>query len=86
MTTAGHLYVLTATVMSLVALAAALPVLRDIALEGRERWRAGEPGPAVSGDEGSDTEGDGVRCRHRGAENESGYTYCEGCSRALRSQ
>ncbi len=36
MVTAGELYVLTATVLALVALVAAVPVLCDIAMEGRE--------------------------------------------------
>ena len=78
MVTAGELYVLTATVMALVALGLAVPVLLAIAREGRERLQQGRPEPPV---EGSDAEV--VHCRHCGAENESGYAYCEACARAL---
>jgi len=78
MVTAGELYVLTATVMALVALVAAIPVLRDIVREGRERWRDG-PASAVENGDGSG----GVQCRHCGAVNEAGYAYCEECSQRL---
>ena len=80
MVTAGELYVLTATVLALVALAVAIPVLLDIAREGRERWRAGGPDPPV-GDGTDDAEG--VRCGHCGTVNEPGFAYCEECSWAL---
>lgn len=81
MVTAGELYLLAMTVMALVALAAAIPVLVEIAREGRERWRAGGPERPGAGPE-SDKAGD-VRCRHCGTKNEPGYAYCEACSRAL---
>ncbi len=80
MVTAGELYVLTATVMALVALGAAIPVLRDIVRDGRERLREGPVSP-VEDDEAADT--DGVRCRHCGTVNDSGYVYCEECSQQL---
>jgi len=79
MVTAGELYVLTATVMALVALAAAIPVLRDIARDGRERLREGPASPVDDGDD----ETEGVRCPHCGTVNEVGYAYCEDCSQAL---
>ncbi|MDS0282430.1 hypothetical protein [Haloarcula onubensis] len=79
MVTAGELYVLTATVMTLVALAAALPVLRDIVRDGRERLRKRPAPPVEDGDAGEAV--DGVRCRHCGTVNEDGY--CEECSRQL---
>jgi hypothetical protein len=87
MVTGGQLYVLVVTVMALVALAAAIPVLVGIAREGRERLRMGGPEPPTS--EGEDGENigqngtDGVHCPHCGTENEAGYDYCEACSRAL---
>ena len=81
MVTAGQLYLLAMTVMALVALAAAVPVLRDIVLEGRERLREGPASPVADGNSGDG--GDGVRCRHCGTENEPGYAYCEACSRQL---
>ncbi|WP_277542538.1 DUF7577 domain-containing protein [Haloarcula laminariae] len=81
MVTAGELYVFTATVMALVALAAAVPVLRDIAIEGRERLRRDGPDPPVEDAQSSEVAG--VRCQHCGTENETDYTYCAECSRAL---
>ncbi|MBX0286564.1 DUF7577 domain-containing protein [Haloarcula salinisoli] len=80
MVTVGELYLLTVTVMALVALAAAVPVLRDIAREGRKRLQQGGPEPPV---EEAPDDIDGVRCRHCGAMNDNGYTYCEECSQQL---
>jgi len=80
MVTAGELYVLTATVMALVALAAAIPVLRDIVRDGRERLREG-PAPPAAESESDDVAG--VRCHHCGTINEAGFVYCEECSRQL---
>ena len=76
MVTAGELYVLTATVMALVALGAAIPVLLDIAREGRERLRqGGSKRPVADPDANDSDEAGGVRCRHCGTENEPGYAY-----------
>lgn len=81
MVTAGELYVLTATVMALVALAVAIPVLRDIAREGRERLRTGPDPPSEDRNTGEAV--DGVRCRHCGTVNDDGYVYCEECAQQL---
>jgi len=80
MVTFGDLYVLVGTVMGLIALAVAIPVLIDIAREGRERLRQGRPEPPAE-DDGDDI--DGVRCHHCGSENEEGYAYCAVCSEPL---
>ncbi|MDS0260067.1 hypothetical protein NDI56_11745 [Haloarcula sp. S1CR25-12] len=81
MVTGGELYLLAVTVLALVALAVAVPVLLDIAREGRERLRAG--GPTRPADDADSDGADGVRCPHCETENEPGYAYCEECSRAL---
>ncbi|MFC6756570.1 MULTISPECIES: DUF7577 domain-containing protein [Haloarcula] len=81
MVTAGDLYLLAVTVMALVALAVAIPVLLDIVREGRERLRQGRPEPPVEAEEPDDI--DGVQCRHCGTVNDDGYAYCEECSRQL---
>jgi hypothetical protein len=81
MVTAGELYVLTATVMALVALAAAIPVLLDIVRDGHERLREGPVSPVEGTDDGDGD--DGVRCRHCGTVNDEVYAYCEECSRQL---
>ncbi len=81
MVTTGELYLLVVTVMALVAFAAAIPVLLDIAREGRERLREGPVSPVEGADEGDGD--DGVRCRHCGTVNEGEYAYCEECSQQL---
>jgi hypothetical protein len=75
-------YALAVTVMALVALAAAIPVLLDIARDGRERLRDGPEPPGE--DDTAGEERDGVRCPHCGTVNDEGYAYCAACSRALR--
>jgi len=81
MVTVGELYALAVAVMGLVALAAALLVLRDIAREGRERLRA-RPEPPREDETAADGD-DTVRCRRCGTVNDDSYVYCEGCSRQL---
>jgi hypothetical protein len=83
MVTAGELYAIAMTGMALVALAAAIPVLRDIVREGSERLRQGGPAPPVEAADGNRDTDDTVRCPHCGAENEPGYVYCEGCAKRL---
>jgi len=83
MVTTGELYLLLVTVMALVALAAALPVLLNIVREGRERWRGGpETGPDAAGERGG-APVDGYRCSNCGATNENGYVYCQRCAERL---
>jgi len=81
MVTTGELYLLAMTVMALVALAAAIPVLLDIVREGHERLWEGPVTPVENGDSGDGA--DGVRCRHCGTVNEGEYAYCEECSQQL---
>jgi len=76
MVTAGQLYLLAMTVMALVALGVAIPVLLDIAREGRERLRqGGSKRPVADPDADDSDEAGGVHCRHCGTENEPGYAY-----------
>jgi hypothetical protein len=84
------------TVLLLVALAAAVPVLSGIVRDGRERrrkWKSGEMErysedeeydagpPAVLDADG--TAAETKHCRHCGAENDAGFTYCRVCTRPL---
>ncbi|WP_135303354.1 DUF7577 domain-containing protein [Haloarcula amylovorans] len=86
----GQAYLLVVTVMALVALVAAAPVLLGIARDVRERLRRGGPDPPTESVEETESTGSaertdsaGRRCRHCGAENDAGFAYCRACARPL---
>ncbi|MFC7131731.1 MULTISPECIES: DUF7577 domain-containing protein [Salinibaculum] len=92
MVTFGEVYAAVITVLLLVALAVAIPVLKRIVVDGIERrrkWKTGEMerytedpefdrGPPAALDGDAET-GPGVTCTQCGTANEAGFTYCENC-------
>ena len=96
MVTFGEVYVAVITILLLVALAVAIPVLKRIVVEGLERrrkWNAGEieryaedeefdrgPPAALDGDAAT---GRRVTCPRCGATNEAGFRYCRDCTEQL---
>ena len=96
MVTPGEVYAAVITILLLVALAAAIPVLKQIVVDGIERqrkWRSGEmerytedeeydrgPPAALDGEATPQTH---LTCRHCGAENDPGFTYCSECVEPL---
>jgi hypothetical protein len=84
----GQLYLLAVTVMLLFALALAIPVLRDIVMEGLERHYdrktsdiASEPDQSGrSNDDSATAEG---YCPNCGAVNDDKYTFCQECAERL---
>ncbi|MBV0925765.1 hypothetical protein KTS45_16290 [Halomicroarcula limicola] len=84
MVSPGQLYLLAVTVMALVALAAAAPVLLGIAREGRERLRRGGPDlRAAPAETEAQSDSSDRRCRHCGAENAGEFAYCRECAGPL---
>ncbi|MFC7026778.1 zinc ribbon domain-containing protein [Halomicroarcula sp. GCM10025324] len=83
----GDVYVVVLTAMALVALAAALPVLVSILIEGRERWRDGAPDtperPAGEAEMRGPLPSGGFRCGRCGTVNERGFRYCRECVETL---
>jgi hypothetical protein len=83
----GDVYVVVLTAMSLVALAAALPVLVRIVLDGRERWREGAPDAPEPGtgeaDPADSVPSGGWRCGNCGTVNDRGFRYCRECVETL---
>lgn len=94
----GQLYLLVITVLLLAALAAAVPVLRDIVRDGRERqrkWQSGEmeryaededfdaKSPAPLDDESESAVRGTVDCPRCGEENSTEFTYCYHCTERL---
>ncbi|MFC6863426.1 zinc ribbon domain-containing protein [Halomicroarcula sp. GCM10025817] len=83
----GEVYVVVLTAMALVALAAALPVLVRIVVDGRERWREGVPDAreqrSGDADPSDPVPSGGWRCGHCGTVNERGFRYCRECVETL---
>ena len=84
----GQLYLLAVTVMLLFALALAIPVLRDIVMEGLERHYDRKTSDIESGTDrsggSSDThDSDGKRCPHCGTVNDGEYNFCQECAAQL---
>lgn len=86
---ATRLYLLAITVLLLVALALAVPVLVGIAREGLERSRqSGKTYPDEDGDiapstTSADDRTDTLVCSHCGAENSAEFSYCQDCAKQL---
>ena len=96
MVTPGQLYAAVAVVLLLVALAVAIPVLKQIVVDGIERrrkWKTGEmerytedeeydrgPASALDGDAEDPTT---LTCRHCGTENDAGFSHCRECANPL---
>jgi hypothetical protein len=94
--TPGQVYAAVTVVLLLVGLAVAVPVLKQIVVDGIERrrkWNAGEmeryteneeserEPPTVADDEPEEIRE--VACRHCGAENSPEFTHCRECAQPL---
>jgi hypothetical protein len=94
--TPGEIYAAVITILLLVALAVAIPVLKQIVVDGIERrrkWQSGEmerytedeeynSGPPAALDDESAPQ-TRLNCRHCGAENDPAFTYCSECVEPL---
>lgn len=88
----GDLYVAVITLLLLVALGAAVPVLKGIVLDGIERQRAGEATEA-SESESESEDGDGSSptasdepyaiCSNCETPNDRAFSYCRECGERL---
>ena len=96
MVTPGEVYAAVTVILLLVALAVAVPVLRQIVLDGIERrrkWKTGEMEQDSDGEEddrGAASRRDDERaqsprqtCRHCGTENDPDFSHCRKCARPL---
>jgi hypothetical protein len=84
----GDLYVAVITLLLLVALGAAIPVLKGIVLDGIERQRASEatePSESEDGDGSSPTESDRPHaiCSNCETPNDRAFSYCRECGERL---
>ncbi len=96
MVTFGEVYATVIVIFLLFALAATIPVLKQIVVDGIERqrkWKSGEmerytedkefdrgPPAVLDGEAEPPTQ---VVCRHCGAENDPAFNYCQDCAEPL---
>lgn len=89
----GGVYVAVITVLLLVALGAAIPVLKGIVIDGIERHRSGEATRRADSDDPSPGRDDGARattadgphtvCSNCETPNAPDFTYCRACGTRL---
>lgn len=85
MTQSGGLYLAFITLLLLIALGVAIPVLRDIVIEGIERQRGDATDePEAAADPSSDPhDGPRVICSNCETPNDPDFTYCRECGTRL---
>ncbi|WP_336135028.1 DUF7577 domain-containing protein [Natronomonas amylolytica] len=79
----GELYVAITALLLLIALGAAIPVLKGIVLDGIERRRTRETTETEPADDSTGNSGPHVVCSACGTPNDPNFSYCRACGTRL---